>query len=226
MDRPRQQDVYHVNRREDVLPHVPPQVRSVLDVGCASGGFGLSLRTVVQPGAHVVGVEAMGDPVAVARASGAYDEVVEGYFPDALAGRADRFELIAFLDVLEHMLDPGEALDAAHDFLAPDGRILVSLPNVGYFPVVADLLRGRWDYTETGVLDRTHLRFYTRATMVELLAEHGYAVTTCVGINDGIQVWQSDPLPPRRWLKLGLRHLMGDRRYMQFVLVARSERAG
>lgn len=226
MERPAQQDAYHVNHRLDVLPYAPRDVSSVLDVGCAAGGFCESLRRVLAPGARVVGVEAVATAAADARAAGAFDEVIDGYFPEALAGRDDTFDLVVFLDVLEHMLDPGEALDAAHERLAPGGRVLASIPNIGYAPVVADLVRGRWDYTDTGVLDRTHVRFFTAATMRELFTAHGYAVQTCAGINDVAEVWNSDPLLPRRWVQKAMRRALGSAAYMQFVIVARSERAG
>ena len=222
MDSPAQQALYEENERLDVLPYIPPDARSALDVGCARGGFGVSLRKVLGPDARIVGVEAVPAQAAIARKGHGYDEVIDGYFPEALAqAGVEPFDLIAFNDVLEHILDPEDVLVQARDHLAPNGRVVAVIPSIQYAPVVMSLLRGRWDYTDRGTLDRTHVRFFTRATMVEMFERAGYTVELCEGINSVRQEWKQDPSGPRRLAKLLLERALGDARFLQFVVVAK-----
>ncbi len=96
MSNPPQQGLYGSNARLDVLPHLPDGVTSVLDVGCGRGGFGATLRERYGPGARLVGVEAVPEQAERARTGGGFDEVLDGYFPEVLAGRGDRFDLVTF----------------------------------------------------------------------------------------------------------------------------------
>jgi SAM-dependent methyltransferase len=218
---PEQQSDYSFNLRPEVVPHLPSGVASVLDVGCGRGGFGTSLRARYGPGARLVGVEAVPEQAERARAAGGFDEVIEGYFPDVVAGRDERFDLITFNDVLEHVVDPWGVLDRCRGLLAPGGAVLATIPNVAYAPVVWGLARGRWEYSDEGVLDRTHVRFFTQGSMRGLFESSGYTVERCVGINSIGGVWVTDPLAPRRWAKRVVERAIGDSRYLHFVLVGR-----
>jgi SAM-dependent methyltransferase len=91
-----------------------------------------------------------------------------------LAGR--QFDCVLLADVLEHLRDPGRLLDDCRRHLRPEGTLVVSLPNVANLYVRLQLLRGRFDYTPRGILDATHLRFYTRETGRALLERHGFEV--------------------------------------------------
>ena len=213
---PPQQATYGVAEREEVAEFIPHEARSALDVGCSEGGFGSSLRKALGNDAHLVGVEAMPKAAARALELGSFDEVVAGYFPEVLAGRDQRFDLITFNDVLEHMYAPQEALEAARDMLTPNGQVLACIPNVQYAPVVWSLLRGRWDYTSHGVLDRTHVRFFTRQTMVEMFESSGYRVTLARGVNS---LTRQDPVFWRGHRRK-LRHLLRDAEWMQFIIMA------
>src|SRR3954469_21773658 len=96
VSQPPQQDLYPEVLREDVRPYLPRDARSVLDVGCGPGGFGKTLRSVLGPDARIVGVEAVPSQAAVAREGHGYDEVVDGYFPEALGDRPERFNLVCY----------------------------------------------------------------------------------------------------------------------------------
>lgn len=97
---------------------------------------------------------------------------------------AGRFDVLIFNDVLEHMTDPWSTLRDSHQLLAEAGKVVVSLPNVRYWPVVMRLLvRGEFEYTDIGVLDRTHLRFFTRTSMIELMESSGFRVEQVSPIN-------------------------------------------
>nr|NLI51563.1 class I SAM-dependent methyltransferase [Propionibacterium sp.] len=227
-----QQDVYGRGERPDLAPFVPPGARTVLDVGCASGGFARTLRGVLGEGVRIVGVEAV--PAAARRARAELDDVIEGFFPTALEGRVERYDLICFNDVLEHMVDPWDALALAHQWLSPSGTVLASIPNVQYGPHLQAVLAGRWEYTDTGILDRTHLRFFTRASMLAMFAHAGYAVERCTGINSawskewrGVIRGSACPVAAlaRRTAYAAVRRpligLRPDLEWQQFVIVAR-----
>jgi len=142
----------------------------VLDVGC---GAGIVCASLAREGVRVVGVEL--SPAAAAEARQRYDDVFVG--PLESFSSAERFSQVVLADVLEHMVDPWEALrHVVDDLLGPDGRVIVSLPNVRHWRVIGNLaLLGRWRYVDEGILDRTHLRFFTAVEARLLLDSAGLA---------------------------------------------------
>lgn len=218
---PPQQDVYVDNARLDVAPFIPPGATRVLDVGCGAGGFGPTLRAALGDRATVVGLEAVASQAEAARHGHGFDEVVTGYFPEALDDRPGTFDAIFFNDVLEHIVDPWEVLREVPRFLSPDGRVVAAIPSIQYAPVVFKLLRGRWDYVDQGTLDRTHVRFFTRATMVEMFESCGYEVLSCVGANTMGRRWAASGNPLLRAAARVLPVPFGDMRFVHFVVVAR-----
>lgn len=217
---PTQSDVYQYNRRPEVAAHIPVTTTSALDVGCAVGGFGESLREVLGPSTRIVGIDPVRTAVETARNGGAFDEVHHGYFPDDLPLASNAFDLICFNDVLEHTVDPWEVLRRTRDRLTPNGHVLACIPNVQYAPVMWNLLRGDFTYTEHGVMDRTHLRFFTRRTMIDLFESSGYEVLTCTGVNNIIR----DVPALGRGHRRKLRHLLGPAQWIQYVVLARVSR--
>ncbi len=207
---------YPFAERADVVPFVPATARSVLDVGCGLGGFGFALRRA-GPHRTLWGVESDGE--AAASAAEHYDRIVTGTFPDVLAGSSARFDCVVFNDVLEHMADPWAAMRRAVELLSPGGVIIASIPNVRFLRTVGDLvLRGRWTYTDAGVLDRSHLRFFTRDTAKELFTDSGLEVVHMKGIN-----WIGHSRSPlSRIFPLVLR----DFAYTGFLMVGRPATAG
>jgi 2-polyprenyl-3-methyl-5-hydroxy-6-metoxy-1,4-benzoquinol methylase len=199
--------------RTEMLAFVPSDARRVLDVGCGGGGFGRSLLAG-QPSVELWGVEPDPTSAEAARRSG-YRHVQDGIFEDA-AGElpSEHFDVVLFFDVLEHTKAPDVALHAAHRLLAPQGRLVASIPNVRHFSVWWPLvMRGRWDYAEYGILDRTHLRFFTRNTMGELFRSTGWKVISTTGINRTTTV-------KTKTAHLLSRGRVDDFLFMQYVLVA------
>ncbi|KGQ19194.1 Methyltransferase type 11 [Lysobacter dokdonensis DS-58] len=142
---------------------------SVLEVGCSSGYLGASL---VARGHRVTGVEP--DPASAQAAARVLSEVWNGGLDDYLAAHPEaRFDVLIFGDVLEHMVDPADALRNALRHLREGGSVAISLPNIAHGSVRAMLLQGRWDYAQRGIMDHTHLRFFTRGTIAQLLADCG-----------------------------------------------------
>lgn len=162
--------------RLEVAELVPPS-RKVLDVGCHKGAFGAALAL---RGSEVWGIEP--DQEAAAVAASRLRKVVVGKYPEDFH-ESESFDCIVFNDVLEHMVDPTAALIAARQHLSPRGYVVASIPNVRNIRVLWPLaMRGRWDYQDVGILDRTHLRFFTPTTMRELFEQHHYQVERQVPI--------------------------------------------
>jgi len=145
--------------------------RKALDVGAADGF--LAERLTAQ-GWSVTALER--DPELAARARGRCKEVVVADLESAPPLLHGPFDAIVYGDVLEHLSDPGAVLRALDQTLAPRGTVIVSVPNVAHLWVRLSLLAGRFDYADRGILDRTHLRFFTRRTLRELLGAAGLTV--------------------------------------------------
>jgi SAM-dependent methyltransferase len=186
---------YFDNQRREVLALLPDRLHKMLDVGGGSGGF---LRLVKQTQSQVVThlVELSASAAAVARTSAGIDHVWEGPFQEWQT--TDRYDCISFLDVLEHFADPEAALLHAKSLLSPTGAILMSLPNVGHWSVVADLLEGRWDWATAGIHCYTHVRFFTRQTIVDMLCRVGLQAQAWDTVQAPCPVdWRSQWLSPR-----------------------------
>ncbi|HEY7217088.1 MAG TPA: class I SAM-dependent methyltransferase [Candidatus Binatia bacterium] len=140
----------------------------ILDVGTADGYLGAMLKA---QGHYVVGIEREESIAARARAS--YDRLYVADIEDFEFPDRDEFDYILFADVLEHLRDPVAVFRRSLQALRKTGEIILSVPNVANFSVRLSLLLGRFDYTERGILDRTHLRFFTRRTITNLLNECG-----------------------------------------------------
>jgi SAM-dependent methyltransferase len=141
----------------------------VLDVGC---GFATTSARIQQLGNEVTGIEE--SSVACEVAAKRVAHVVQADLQHAELGDA-RFDAILFADVLEHLAWPVGSLRRYLQWLAPGGSVIISLPNVGLWSVRLAHLGGRWEYEATGVLDRTHLRFFTRRSARWLLGQVGLA---------------------------------------------------
>jgi methionine biosynthesis protein MetW len=159
-----------------VLDAVPDGAR-VLDVGCATGYLAAELA---RRGCDVVGVEL--DPVAARQARAICRDVVVGDLdaPDtreavqrAVGGGVD---VVICADVLEHVRDPWAVLAWLRTLLRPGGHAVVSIPNIAHWTARRAVLRGRFDYRDHGLFDRTHVRFFTRATARDLAHRAGFAV--------------------------------------------------
>lgn len=157
-----------------LLAAVPDGAR-VLDVGCAEGYLA---RALGERGCTVVGLEYDARAAEVARE--ACERVVTGDVEDPVVrGQIDGpFDRILFGDVLEHLRDPAAVLRWAATLLGDGGRAVVSLPNIAHWTARRQLLRGRFPQEDHGLFDRTHLRFFTRATARELVQSAGLVVAS------------------------------------------------
>ena len=161
--------------RHDALSLVPAHVDRVLEVGCGTGNT-LAWLKVNRGCSWVGGAEIFHEAASEARKK--LDAVYEGDIESMnLPIEKASLDAVLCLDVLEHMADPWSVVRRLHALLKPDGVLVASVPNVRHFRVVLPLvLRGKWEYAESGLLDKTHLRFFVRDTAVGLLECSGLSV--------------------------------------------------
>lgn len=172
---------YAPSIRPEIHDMLPDKAVRFLDVGCNDGRFGEWIKAT-RPGASVTGIESNVGQAALARER--LDHVVVGTYPGALVDVDGEFDCITFNHVLEHIVDPWEALQATLPMLSPDGRVVALIPNVRYITLIYDLLvRGKWTYTDTGLLDRTHVRFFTRRSALDMFRLAGYEVARVKPVN-------------------------------------------
>jgi len=151
-----------------------PNGTKVLDVGCATGQLGSKLRT--RKGCFVVGIEMNEEFAAKARVN--IDRVIVGDIEnkDTISRIGSSFDVIILADILEHLLEPRTVLKEVKTLFNPKGFVVVSLPNIAYWEIRKQLLFGKFQYKDTGILDRTHLRFFTINSAIELFEESGYTI--------------------------------------------------
>ncbi|HQE83660.1 MAG TPA: glycosyltransferase [Candidatus Hydrogenedentes bacterium] len=164
---------YYCSPRAELAVHVPRSAKRILDIGCGAGAFGRSLKE--RGAGEVIGIEIEERACAIARE--ALDGVLCGDIERMeLPFEPEHFDCVTFGDVLEHLADPAKVLRRIAPFLAPGGLAIASIPNARFCQVVQMLAEGRWKYEDAGILDRTHLRFFTAVEMQHLFQEAGYDV--------------------------------------------------
>ena len=175
----------NANTSQSVMLDLVGHHKSVLDVGCATGYLGAALMA---RGCTVTGIEI--DAEAADEARQRLDRVIVGDLGeldlDAVLG-SERFDVVLMGDVLEHMVDPAALLLRAVSLLNPGGSVVISIPNVAHGSLRLALLQGRWQYKDRGLLDRTHLRFFTRPAVEALVRDAGLRIVD-------MRATTSDPL--------------------------------
>jgi SAM-dependent methyltransferase len=161
--------------RTEILPLLPSRMERVLEIGCGSGATLSYLKATGQAG-WTAGVELF--PEAAAEARQRLDYLVEGNIETMdLDLEPGSIDAILCLDVLEHLFDPWAVVRKLDRLLRPGGVLIASIPNVRHVQVLVPLLlRGRWDYVDAGLLDRTHVRFFVRSTAIDLMECSGLEV--------------------------------------------------
>lgn len=190
--------VYYRAPRPELARHVPAGAQRVLDVGCGTGELGRFLK---QGGVReVVGIEVLEPVWALAKKS----------LDDALLGNIEvmeipyddgYFDCIICGDVIEHLIDPIAALRKVARVLAPGGTIIISVPNVRFFQVVEMLANGRWKYEDAGIMDSTHLRFFTKIEIGLVVKAAGFELSRLEPLS--FIAPEHLPLGPDRTVTLG-----------------------
>jgi methionine biosynthesis protein MetW len=199
------------NYREDILPFIPKIAKTILDVGCGTGKL---LRVLKDQNKVCYGIEKDEDAFRIARQN-AYT-VINKRIEDAFDLIPDNyFDVILLLDVLEHLVDPRMVLQKLKSKLSPDGILVSSIPNLRYYHNFIDLIvKKEFNYTEYGVMDASHLKFFTYKSIVKLFEDADYTVIQQEGIN---------PTPSKKFRILNFIGLgyFWDCKFMQFVTISK-----
>jgi O-antigen biosynthesis protein len=170
-------DIYYNRDRSSIYPCVPEGPNVVLDLGCGAGVVGKRLLELKRA-KRVVGVEIY-QPVA-AEAAKCYHQVHQGDIETMELDYHECFDYVICADILEHLNAPQKLVSRIRHWLKPEGKLICSVPNVRNWSVLGDLLwRGNWEYQDSGILDQTHLRFFTRRTFLKMLQGAGFEIESC-----------------------------------------------
>ncbi|MDZ7334585.1 MAG: class I SAM-dependent methyltransferase [candidate division KSB1 bacterium] len=173
---------YYSHVRSDLLKLLPSQLtlEKVLDVGCGVGVTGQYLKDQMRV-KEVVGIELNAEAAHQARA--VLDQVVIGDIQQIeLPFGPDHFDCIICADLLEHLFNPWAVLNKLKAYLKPTGWMLLSVPNVQHWSMIVNLLRGEWRYQHEGILDNTHIRFFTRSSVRDMVEQAGYEIEIIKGV--------------------------------------------
>lgn len=167
---------YHTNPRVEIMSFLDEPPGTLLDVGCGGGATGVLVKRKF-PGTKVVGLEI--NPSAAEHARRHLDHVICAAIEDVdLANElpGETISTVLLLDVLEHLYDPWRALQRIHGWLPPGARVIASVPNIRNLGTLSELAGGRFEYEPNGVLDITHVRFFTRSSLRDLFEQTGFDV--------------------------------------------------
>jgi len=171
---------YYQYPRPEVVQLVPASARRILDIGCASGRVGAAIKK--RQKCEVWGIES--NVRAAKEARICLDQVFIGDF-SSLAAELPKagFDVIIMADVLEHIVDTERTLAIVSGLLATGGELILSLPNTRHWSVLRMLLGGDWRYEDSGLLDRTHVRFFTAKSSVRMLRNAGFKIEKMSGVS-------------------------------------------
>ncbi len=203
---------YSDNIREDMFKYIPCDVKKTLEFGCGTGGFSALVKKEFNAESWAVEI----DEKSAKAASQKLDIVINSDANEAVDRLPDHFfDCIIFFDVLEHLVDPYALLWDIKAKLTNHGIVLASIPNVRYYRTFSDLvIHGNWDYKDHGVLDKTHLRFFTMKSIVKMFGKLEFEIIKLEGIH---------PTSSRTFKLINtmLLNLLYDVKYKHFVVLAK-----
>lgn len=203
---------YYKSTREDMLKYIPAGTKTSLEFGCGSGGFSALLKEKFNAETWAVEINQQ----AAQQAEKKLYKVVNSDAAKALVDIPDNyFDCIILFDILEHLIDPYTLLCNLKNKLSATGVIIASIPNIRYYRTFIELvIHGNWDYKDQGILDRTHLRFFTYKSIFKMLKMLDFEILTLEGIH---------PTSSRTFkiLNLLLLNSIDDVRYKHFAMVVK-----
>ncbi len=205
---------YFKCHRSEMLDFVPRYCKKILEIGCSEGLFGLQL--IKRQDAEVWGIEPNKNAAKIA--STRLFSVQNAMFDSKIKLPKKYFDCIILNDVLEHMSDPWDTLENIKRYLGNNESIVVlSIPNFRFWNNIVDIvIRKDFQYRDSGILDKTHYRFYTEKSIIRLFRESGFKILILSGINatESIKFKVSNIL---------LLNSIRDMRFLQFAVVAKLE---
>jgi len=174
-------EVYYQNTREEMLSYIPKNAKRTLEIGCGCGLFSELVKKELDAECWGVEIEEKSAKIAAEK----LHRVVRSDAGDSLTTLPDNyFDCIILNDVLEHLQDPFTLLESIKSKVTSDGVVVLSIPNVRFWNNLrAFAWRGEWDYKEAGILDSTHLRFFTHKSLLKMFQRLGYEVLKIEGLN-------------------------------------------
>lgn len=174
---------YFALSRPEMLKYVPTTSKRILEFGCSNGDFGAQIKSLIP--CVYDGVEPFEESAAVAKTR--LDDViistVEDFINRTSFGQV-KYDTLIFNDVLEHLIDPYTVLNKLKAVLSPGGIVVASIPNILNFAALRQLLYTKdFAYQEHGIFDKTHLRFFTKKSIIRMFEEAGYSIEKIDGIN-------------------------------------------
>jgi 2-polyprenyl-3-methyl-5-hydroxy-6-metoxy-1,4-benzoquinol methylase len=172
---------YYDNVRKEMLKYLPVKAKKILEVGCGNGAFASIVK--IKNEAEVWGIELMEKEAIIAET--VLDKVLIGSCEIHLNDLPDNyFDAIYFNDVLEHLSDPYSVLEVLKSKLAPKGVVISSIPNIRFYRSFSKVVFGKdWKYEDYGIMDKTHLRFFTGKSIKRMYEDLGYEILIHEGLN-------------------------------------------
>ncbi|MBC8394394.1 MAG: class I SAM-dependent methyltransferase [Deltaproteobacteria bacterium] len=203
---------YYENPRFEMLNYIPENCKRSVEFGCGTGGFSSLLKTERNAEAWAVEIHKESADEAATK----LDRVINA---DAMQGVEELpdafFDCAVFLDVLEHLVDPYELLRRIKTKIRPDSVIICSIPNIRYYRAFKKyVFGGDWKYEDHGVMDKTHLRFFTKKSLIRVFSSLDYEITHLDGVH---------PTSSRTYklLNLCFCNALQDVRYKHYIVVAK-----
>ena len=199
---------YFDHMRPEMVQFLPDEYSKILEIGCNVGNF----RQYVNKSCEYWGVEPFDKAVEIAKTR--LDKVLVGFYNEVEYQIPDNyFDLIIANDVIEHIEQPWDFLQSLKKKMTKNASLVLSIPNVRYYGNLKELLHEKdWRYKEEGILDITHLRFFTEKSIIRLLNENGFDIEKMQGINP-VKIRKRKNLPIY-WL---IKFILGrDIEFMQF----------
>lgn len=218
---------YYNNVNQTLLEAMPKNAKRILEIGCGAGALGKAYISTVNPSCEYWGVEYVPEMAAVSETI-LYRTIVGSIEDNSVYSKIPEnyFDILIFGDVLEHLREPWDVLKLLTKNMKDDGQCISCIPNVQHWSILRNLLDGNWRYQDSGLMDRTHLRFFTRTTMIEMFNNNGWKVTAetpRIFANPQAQKAVKELLLARK--SLGLTDAIDEREFraLQWVLTARKE---
>jgi 2-polyprenyl-3-methyl-5-hydroxy-6-metoxy-1,4-benzoquinol methylase len=202
-------NIDYYGTRKEIVPFIPVSCKRVLEIGSAEGDF----RNFFSKDCEYWGIEPSIE--SAIKSKKILHKVIINYFDAAKQELPENyFDLVVCNDVIEHMVDPQDFLESIKGHLKADGYIIGSVPNVRYIQNLLNLILHKdWKYESCGILDRTHLKFFTQSSLRRLFSECGYEIVLMYGINPEVLNYWSIKSILRRFV---IYCLGRDTKYQQF----------
>lgn len=208
---------YYAHERHEMLKYIPSDVKYVLDVGCSSGAFGSAIKKKFN--CQVWGIEP--DKKSAEKARTLLDKVYNTIFDDEIDLIGQKFDCIFFNDVLEHLVDPFNALEVCKRHLSSNGLLISSVPNIRFFDAMYHIVVHKdFNYVGAGIFDKTHLRFFTKKSTERMFLQAGYEIKLIEGINS-IKEINNRGYRNFTILNTIFFNSLADMEYQQFAVVAK-----